>query len=134
MRLLGEIRSLDDIEQGLIRGSGGYHEPRVHFALNCASIGCPALRPEAYVGRTLDAQLDDSMRRFLSDRMRNRFEAEQKWYESDFTEHWGSLRQFLAANVAALTSNLAGQARIKGNATMDLSFLNYDWSLNGVSN
>ena len=49
--LLGETRSLDEIEHSLIRGSGRYREPRAHFALNCASVGCPALRPEAYVGR-----------------------------------------------------------------------------------
>ena len=42
--------SLDDIEHGMIRGEGNYNEPRIHFAVNCAAIGCPALRPEAFVG------------------------------------------------------------------------------------
>ncbi len=44
---LGQTRSLDDIEHGMIRGSGRYRDPRIHFGVNCASIGCPALRPEA---------------------------------------------------------------------------------------
>lgn len=56
--LLGETRSLDDIEHNLIRGSGAYNDPRIHFAVNCASIGCPALRPEAYVGNRLHEQLN----------------------------------------------------------------------------
>jgi len=46
--LLGKTISLNDIEHGLIRGSDRYNEPRIHFAVNCASIGCPALRNEAY--------------------------------------------------------------------------------------
>ena len=59
--LLGKTRSLDDIEHGLIRGSGKYNDPRIHFAVNCASIGCPALREEAYTADTLDAQLKASL-------------------------------------------------------------------------
>ena len=48
INLLGETRSLDNIEHTLIRGSGRYNEPRIHFAVNCASIGCPALLNRAY--------------------------------------------------------------------------------------
>jgi len=55
--LLGDTRSLDDIEQGMIRRSGRYLDPRIHFALNCASVGCPALRTEAYQADRLNAQL-----------------------------------------------------------------------------
>jgi hypothetical protein len=50
VNLLGRTRSLDDIEQSLLRGAPEYRAPRVHFALNCASLGCPALGNEAYVG------------------------------------------------------------------------------------
>ncbi len=63
--LLSETRSLDNIEQGLIRAKGVYDEPRIHFAVNCASIGCPALRAEAYTAARLDAQLADATRLFL---------------------------------------------------------------------
>jgi hypothetical protein len=70
--LLGGTRSLDDIEHGMIRAKGAYAEPRIHFAVNCASVGCPALRPEAYTAARLDAQLADATRRFLGDRTRNR--------------------------------------------------------------
>jgi hypothetical protein len=46
----------------------------VHAAVNCASIGCPALRPEAFTADRLEAQLDDGMQRFMADRTRNRFQ------------------------------------------------------------
>ena len=64
--LLGEERHLDWIEHEQLRPR--YQDPRVHAAVNCASIGCPALRPEAFVAPRLDAQFDDGMQRFMSDR------------------------------------------------------------------
>ena len=73
--LLGRNRSLDDIEHGMIRASGAFDEPRIHVALVCASIGCPMLRNEAYTAERLETQLEDGMRRFFSDRTRNRYDA-----------------------------------------------------------
>ncbi len=70
--LLGRESFLDRIEHETLRKPGAYDEPRVHFAVNCASIGCPMLREEAYVAGRLDAQLEEQTRRFLSDRSRNR--------------------------------------------------------------
>ena len=63
--LFGEKMSLDDIEHGMIRGSGRYNDPRIHFAANCASIGCPALRPEPYRGPDLQHQLDEATHLFF---------------------------------------------------------------------
>jgi hypothetical protein len=74
VRLFGELRSLDDIEHGMIRAPGVFDEPRIHFVVNCASIGCPALRPEAITGARLQAQLEDSTRRFMRDASRNRYD------------------------------------------------------------
>ena len=45
----------------------------MHYALNCAAVGCPMLREEAYVAARLDQQLEEQALRFLSDRSRNRF-------------------------------------------------------------
>ena len=73
--LLGKERSLDDVEHGMIRAPGAFDELRIHAAVNCASIGCPMLRDEAFAADRLDAQLEDGMRRFLADRTRNRFDA-----------------------------------------------------------
>lgn len=140
--LLGETRSLDDIEHGLISGSGRYNDPRIHFAVNCASIGCPALRKEAYVADRLNAQLEESTQMFLSDRTRNRLASEVlkvssifKWYRSDFEKGWrgaNTLAQFLALYREALALN-ADVASGLAAGQLDIEFLDYDWRLNGVS-
>ena len=137
--LLGETRSLDDIEHGLIRGSGRYKDPRVHFAANCASIGCPSLRAEAYVGDRLDEQLEDAARSFLGDRSRNRFDEGElkvssifKWYRNDFEKGWRgkhSLAQFLAAYADSLDLKKQ-QVQLLLQDRIDIAFLAYDWRLN----
>ncbi len=137
--LLGKIRSLDDIEHGLIRGSGRYAEPRIHFAINCASVGCPALREEAYVGHKLDAQLEHQTYRFLSDRTRNRLEGNTlkissifKWYREDFELGWrgsNTLEAFLAIYAKPLGLNKT-QIRQLQQDEIDIEFMDYDWRLN----
>lgn len=139
--LLGETRSLDDIEQGMIRGSGRYNDPRVHFAVNCASIGCPALRPEAYVATRLDAQLEDAARHFLSDRSRNRLEGDVlqvssifKWYREDFEKGWRgatSLGGFLGLYRQPLGLDERTAKRL-ASGDIDIEFLDYDWRLNRI--
>ncbi len=88
-KLLGDERYLDWIEHEQLRPN--YADPRVHAAVNCASIGCPALRNEAFTAQKLDAQLDDGMQRFMADRTRNRFKDGKlevnsifKWFREDF--------------------------------------------------
>ncbi len=139
--LLEETRSLDDIEHYLIRGSGRYNEPRIHFAANCASIGCPALLKEAFVGKRLEHQLDSAARKFLQDRSRNRLKGDElqvssifRWYRSDF-EQTGhskhSLAQYLASYREAL--GLTEQQTVQlTNGNIDIEFLDYDWHLNSV--
>lgn len=136
--LLGEERSLDDVEHTLLRGDKRYKEPRIHFAVNCASIGCPALRDEAYTGARLGAQLEDQTIRFLSDKSRNRFNLKTgqysiskifDWYGDDFDKHAGGVKAFLArySNSAGLSQ--AEIAEIKSKR-FEVDFLDYDWSLN----
>ncbi len=141
--LLGDQVSLDDIEHGMLRAPGRYDDPRIHFAVNCASIGCPALREEAYAADRLDAQLDDQARRFLSDRTRNRFDPKARalqvsklfdWYGDDFTKgHRGiaSVRGFLAGYAEPLADAPADRALIRGQGA-PLGFTDYDWKLNDV--
>ena len=139
--LLGAKLSLDDIEHGLLRARGVYDEPRVHFAVNCASIGCPMLREEAFTGERLEAQLQQQTERFMADRTRNRWNAQRgrlelskifDWYGEDFAlGHQGirSLKAFAGQHAERLADAPADRARLQSGA-FDIAFLDYDWALN----
>jgi hypothetical protein len=139
--LLGTRRSLDEVEHGLLRGAPDFDEPRIHFAVNCASIGCPALRPEAYTAAALDAQLDDQTRRFLRDRSRNRYDPARglltvskifDWYAGDFERGLRgsrSVADFLGAYAGELAELSEARGRI-GRGAVDLDYSDYDWALN----
>jgi Protein of unknown function, DUF547 len=137
--LLGEPRHLDWIEHEQLRPV--YADPRVHAAVNCASIGCPALRNEAFTASKLDAQLDDGMLRFMGDRTRNRVRDGKlevssifKWFREDFEQgHHGfkQLEDVFARYAAQLTDDAAQQGRVKARS-MSVDYLDYDWSLNAV--
>ena len=137
--LLGTLLTLDNIEHDNLRAKGRYDDPRIHFAVNCASIGCPMLREEAFVADRLDAQLDEQTQRFLSDRSRNRY-ADGKlavskifdWYGGDFKAgHKGisSLPAFFARYAVQLADAPADRERIKAQG-VPIDFLDYDWKLN----
>lgn len=135
--LLGEERHLDWIEHEQLRPR--YHEPRVHAAVNCASIGCPALRDEAFTAAKLEAQLEDGMRRFMADRTRNRVKGDKvevssifKWFREDFEKGDGGFRQVedvFAKYADQLSDVPAEQAGLKAKS-LAVSHLDYDWSLN----
>jgi hypothetical protein len=148
--LLGEPYSLDRVEHGTLRAPGAYDEPRVHFAVNCASIGCPMLREEAYVAGRLDAQLEEQTRRFLSDRSRNRFDPASgrleiskifDWFEQDWTSGYRGFKgtsppirsreAFLAEYAEPLADAAEHQGMIRARKA-PLGFLDYDWALNDV--
>ena len=138
-RLLGEARHLDWIEHEQLRPL--YNDPRVHAAVNCASIGCPALRNEAFTATRLDTQLDDGMIRFLGDRTRNRVNGGQlevnaifKWFKEDFEKgHQGfaKVEDVFAKYAVQLSDKADEQARLRDKA-LPVTHLDYDWSLNGV--
>lgn len=132
-RIAGESISLHDLENKRIRS---YDEPRIHFALVCASASCPKLRSEAYRADRLDDQLRIATEDFVNDPTRNRFDAASRtahvskifdWYEEDFTAAHGSLQAYLSRYVAdpEVARGLAGGG-------WKLRFLAYDWSLNGT--
>ena len=88
----GREYALDDIEHGILRRE--FKEPRVHFALVCASLSCPDLRPEPFVAERLDAQLDEQTRAFLANPTKGmvpgpegktaRVSSIFKWFRDDF--------------------------------------------------
>lgn len=137
--LLGEERTLDELEHEMIREPGVYNEPRIHFAVNCAAIGCPALRPEPYTGERLDRQLADGTHRFLRDRSRNRYRDGRlevsrifKWYREDFQRGWQGidrLDEFFLGYRDALDLDADAVKRLR-DSDMDYRFLDYDWRLN----
>ena len=141
--LLGEKRHLDNLEHELIREPGVFDEPRIHFAVNCASIGCPMLRDEAYTAERLELQLADAMDRFLSDSSRNRFDSKENslqvsrifdWYGQDFEQgHRGftSLQATFARFAERLTRDPQSVQRIRA-GDYRIVFFDYDWGLNDV--
>jgi hypothetical protein len=134
IRLLGKDRSLDEIEHSWLRKK--YKEPRVHFAVNCASIGCPALRAEAYVATQLNAQLDEQAKFFLRDGVRNQIDIRNKklnlskifdWFKEDF-ESTGGVQKF----VSTIITDDPTVREALATSTYSLSFTDYDWNLNDL--
>ena len=116
---------LDGIEHGIIRKN--FNEPRIHFAVNCASIGCPSLLEEAFKAETLDSQLDTAAKNFVMNTSKNKLtdqgleiSAIFKWYGDDFKKTYGSFQKYLAKYL--------GDKAIKA----EVDFLDYDWKLNEV--
>jgi hypothetical protein len=119
----GKDASLDEIEHKILRKE--FEEPRIHFAINCASVSCPRLLNEAFRSDDIDFQLDKVAKSFINDPSRNkitsnRIEISQifSWFKGDFTKN-GSLIDYL---------NQYSTVKISSNAK--ISHLNYDWSLN----
>lgn len=131
--LFGEDSYLDHIEHNLIRKD--FSEPRIHFAINCASRGCPALQPEAYIADKLDTQLEHAARSFLMDTERNRYNKDNnqleisslfKWFNNDFERAAGSIEAFIAPYI---TDEPALRSRITRHEVA-IRYLDYDWNLN----
>jgi hypothetical protein len=139
--LFGQPSYLDQIEHETLRKEGVYDDPRVHVAVVCASIGCPMIRNEAFTADKVEAQMEDGMKRFLSDRTRNRYNPETKkleisrifdWYGKDFDKgHKGftSVKATLAKYADQLAESPADRALVRDQKA-DVAFLDYDWSLN----
>ena len=137
--IIGKTRSLDDIEHNLIRGSKRYNDPRIHFAVNCASIGCPALQDDAFTGKRLNSQLEQATSKFLADGSRNRLKGSTlsvspifKWYKEDFATNWrgtNDLEGFLGRYGSSLGLNKAQTADLK-QGKIKISYTDYDWNLN----
>ena len=139
--LFGQPAYLDMIEHEMLRKEGVYDEPRVHVAVVCASIGCPMLRNEVFTAEKLDAQLEDAMKRFLSDHTRNRYNAQSgklelsrifDWYGKDFEKgHKGftSVKAAAARYSDQLAERAEDRALLKAQKA-EVTFLDYDWALN----
>lgn len=127
LTLIGKQVSLNDIENEILRKE--FQDPRIHFAIVCASLGCPVLRGEPYVFDRLDRQLDEAVSVFLADRRKFDYDAPAntfylspifKWFEQDFRKEGGSIA--FIRKYAPPAPDLPAEGRIR--------WLDYDWSLN----
>ena len=121
--------SLNDIEHRIIRPL--YDDYRIHFAVNCASIGCPNLAPVAFNSDSMDEQLDDAAADYLNHPRGVFFDGNElqlstlfKWYATDFGETLPEVLETLARHTAEEVSGAL--TKYQGEPTYD-----YDWSLNG---
>ncbi len=132
----GQTVSLNNIEHNLLRPV--YKDPRIHFAVNCASVGCPPLLNAAYTGAQLEAQLDAQARAFVANPRHVSLQGDTltlsrilEWYGDDFKNpefkgHAPTLPAYLAAFASP---DLA--PRLQANPSV--TFSEYDWSLNDAS-
>ena len=137
--LLGAKHHLDWIEHEELRPK--YGDPRVHAAVNCASIGCPALRTEAFSAAKLEGQLEDGMMRFMGDHTRNRVADGKvqvssifKWFKEDFEKGqkgFAQVEDVFARYAAQLSDRPEEQAALRAKS-LPVAFLDYDWSLNAI--
>lgn len=122
--------SLDDIENGILRPR--FKDPRVHFAINCASKSCPPLRAEPYRGEILNQQLDEATRAFINHPERIFLKGQTlyvsklfKWFSVDFNED-------VVGFVIKYADDVLKEKLMKLKDRTRIEYLDYDWSLNGA--
>ena len=114
--------SLGYIEHDILRKM---NEPRIHFAINCASYSCPKLLNEAFLPSKIQEQLQEATIDFVNDISRNKISSHAvelskifKWYKQDFTKN------------NSLLDYLNNYSKIRISDDSKINFLNYDWDLN----
>lgn len=132
--LAGRIIDLYDLEREIIIP---FDEPRIHFAIVCASTSCPKLTTEAYTASSLERQLDKNTRAFINNMAKNRFDKNHKvgriskifdWFPEDFEAHSKTVQQYLGKYIS---DPAIAEFLLKNE--YKLWFLDYDWTLNGES-
>jgi hypothetical protein len=134
VRAGGQVYHLDNVEHDIIRKQ--FAEPRIHFALVCAALGCPPLRSEAYTGARLEAQLSDQARIFLRESpAKNRVAVAEgvvyaspilvEWYREDF----GGTPEAIGKYLAGFYPEGPEKSLLLGGA-FKLEATDYDWTLN----
>ncbi len=121
----GEKMSLDNIEHGILRKN--YDDPRIHFALVCASLSCPRLRSEAYTPARLEAQLEAAGRDFLNNPAKNKVGPASAqlskyfdWYKADWEKNGQSVPKWVNK-----------YSTVKMDDKTPIGYLDYNWNLNG---
>lgn len=120
----GNEYDLNNIEHSILRKE--WEDPRIHAAVNCASISCPALRKGAFTANNLDEQLDEQMKAFVNDTSKNKIAKEQlklskifKWFSGDFKNVSPSVIDYLKK-----------YSNIEMSKDAQIDYFEYDWGLN----
>ena len=136
----GKTYTLNDIEHGILRGV--FQDPRIHAAINCASIGCPRLPQKAFQPGDLDARLEEEMWAFIREPRNVRIDWKEpaiylseifKWFEEDFT---GWYRRTKGVKEARIIDYLMrylpeeDRALLKAHPAVKVRYIDYDWRLN----
>ena len=130
-QVAGETYSLNQIEHDIIRTE--FVDPRVHFALVCASISCPPLENTVYLPETIEEQLDAVTLKFVTNPKKVRLDRSKrrvylskifKWYKKDFTEGYDGVADFLADYLPSEDADFVLAKDVK------FHYLDYDWTLN----
>ena len=143
--VMGQRMTLDQIEHETLRAR--FNEPRIHVALVCAAMGCPPLRNEPFIGEKLDDQLDDQVKRFLTDPAKFRIDRDAgkvhlssifTWFGGDFVKTYKPAEGFASGGSDAekavlhfISNDLpAAEAEYLKTGNYKVEYLDYDWSLN----
>lgn len=118
----GKAFSLSGLENGILRKM---NEPRIHFAINCASASCPKLLDEAYTEKNVMELMEHATKDFINNPKKNELTENHakiseifKWYKGDFNDD-GTLKEYINS-----------YSTVKINANTEIQYLDYDWSLN----
>jgi len=133
----GEEISFKSLEDDIIRER--YEDPRIHFAINCASFSCPPLKNRAYIPEILEKQLDESTRSFINDENNFRIDKEEgivylssifDWYDDDFFD-WLNKNKNIQEPVLLDYIKLYYNGQITEEMyTLEIEFTDYNWQLN----
>lgn len=132
IKLLSKEMSLHQIEKDYLIDK--FNAPRIHFAINCASVGCPSIQPFAFTASDLENQFEISAQDFVLNQSKNFYDKKEKklklskifdWYAYDFDEKYGSVKKYLAPILAKQDKKLE-----KKIFSSEIEYLDYDWALN----
>lgn len=127
IKIGGQLYSLNNIEHGIIRKK--FNDPRIHFAVNCASFSCPSLRNEAYTAKHLDVQLDQQSRKFLANTDKNKISTSEIKISKIFSWYGGDFKK---AGYTGVFDFIQKHTELDLDKDIKKSYLDYDWRLNGM--
>jgi hypothetical protein len=128
-RIDGQLLTLDQIEHDILRKR--FRDPRVHFAVNCASKSCPPLQTEPFSGDRLDAQLDKAVTAFINDSRFNRIDGNTLWVSRIFDWFSKDFKDDVIGFVIRYAAAPLRDRLVRNKNEIRVRYLDYDWSLNG---